>query len=628
MTEASPSQESLSLPHLEQEVLKFWESHKIFEKTLEKTRHCTPYTFYDGPPFATGLPHHGHLLASTIKDIIPRYFTMKGHYVQRRFGWDCHGLPVENEIDKKLGMSAHKAVETIGIKGYNDQCRNIVQKYTQEWRKTISRLGRWVDFHNDYKTMDKDFMESVWWVLKQLWDKDLVYRGNKVVPFSTQLQTVLSNFEAGLDYRQVQDPAVTVLFRLKDEDAFMAAWTTTPWTLPSNLGLCVNPTIDYVKAKDENRGIHLYMAEQALERYKKNHSLSIISRCRGREFKGRRYHPLFSYFAQEETNGAFQILTDPYVTTDTGTGIVHTAPAFGEDDNRIMKEEGILSSVCPVDPSGRFTTEVTDFAGEHVKEADKSIIKKLKESPTPQLYEHSTYVHSYPFCYRSGTPLIYRTIPCWYVKVESMRDKLLEVNNQINWIPSHVKEGRFGNWLKNARDWAIGRNRIWGTPIPIWKNDKTGNTDCFGSIEQLAQASGTTLGDLHREFVDPITYTKKGEPGTYRRTTEVLDCWFESGSMPYAQSHYPFEEGDKQDFHHRFPAQFISEGLDQTRGWFYTLTVLSTALFGKSAFENVIVSGLILAEDGKKMSKSQRNYTPPRPVNGHPRSGCPETSPH
>lgn len=600
--------EQFSFVQAEHQVLKFWKEHDTFQKSLHKTQNQPTYTFYDGPPFATGLPHHGHLLASTIKDIIARYRTMEGHYVERRFGWDCHGLPIENEIDKKLGMGAHEAIQKIGMARYNDHCRNIVQKYTSKWNKTITRIGRWVDFVNDYKTMDKNFMESVWWALKKLWDKNYIYYGTKVVPYCPKMQTVLSNFEAGLDYRQVQDPAITVLFKLRDEEAYLAAWTTTPWTLPANLGLCVKADTAYTKVRDEDKKIDFYLAREALIRYQKNRRLKILSHCTGAQLKGKKYHPLFDYFVHQEKQGAFCILNDDYVTTETGTGIVHTAPNFGEDDNRVMKEAGLSScTASPIDKSGHFTHEAVHFSGEYIKDADKKIISQLKK--TGHLYEHSTYVHSYPYCYRSGAPLIYRTVPCWYVRVEKMREQLEKSNAQINWIPPHIKTGRFGNWLENARDWAIGRNRIWGTPIPIWINDETGTMDCFGSIEEFKKITGVELQDMHREFVDPITYQKPKEPGTYRRTPEILDCWFESGSMPYGQSHYPFE--NKEQFERQFPADFITEGLDQTRGWFYTLTILSTALFQKPAFKNVIVSGMVLAKDGKKMSKSLRNYTPP-----------------
>lgn len=605
----SPSNENFSFVEAEVKVLDFWKKNDIFKKSLDQTRKGRPYIFYDGPPFATGLPHHGHLVSSTLKDVVPRYFTMKGFYVERRFGWDCHGLPIEHEIDKKLGMNAHDAVKKLGVAGYNNECRSIVQRYTNEWQKTITRLGRWVDFENDYKTMDANFMESVWWVFKSLWDKNLIYRGVKVVPFSTSLGTVLSNFEAGQNYKDVQDPAITIFFKLKDEDAYVAAWTTTPWTLPSNLALCAGEEIDYCLVHDETLNINFYIAKARLEFYQKNRKkkLSIVSELKGKDLKGKKYVPLFPYFSKLAEEGAFQILNDNYVTTDDGTGIVHIAPDFGEDDNRVMREAGIHTHACPVDDHGKFTSEVTDMVGMYVKDADKQIIQRLKEEG--RLYDQDVLVHAYPFCYRSDTPLIYKAIPSWYVKVEQIKEKLSKSNEGITWVPDHIKEGRFGKWLEGARDWAISRNRVWGTPLPIWKNDKTDKYVCVGSIEELHKISGIKVLDLHRESVDPITFTIAGEEGAYHRVTEVLDCWFESGSMPYAQLHYPFE--NKEIFEKGFPAEFIAEGLDQTRGWFYTLTVLSTALFDKPAFKNVIVNGLVLAEDGRKMSKSLRNYTAP-----------------
>jgi isoleucyl-tRNA synthetase len=599
--------ETFSFVEAEHKILSFWQENDIFKKTLEKTKNGNPYIFYDGPPFATGLPHHGHLVGGTLKDCVPRYFTMKGYYVERRFGWDCHGLPIEHEIDKKLGMSAHDAVEKLGVAKYNQECRSIVQLYTKEWEKTVNRMGRWVDFENDYKTMDLDFMESVWWVFKSIWDKGLIYQGNKVVPFSTKLGTVLSNFEANLNYQDVQDPAITVLFKLKEEDAYIAAWTTTPWTLPSNLGLCTGPDIDYVLVKDEDKNIKFYLAEARLESYSKKRNLTVIKNLKGTDLKGKSYEPLFPYFKELVSEGAFQISNDAYVTTEDGTGIVHLAPAFGEDDNRVLKEAGHAAFACPVDNQGQFTSEVTDYAGIHIKEADKDIIKRLKAEG--KLYHQDVIVHSYPFCYRSDTPLIYKAIPTWYVNVEKIKENLIAANQQINWVPEHIKQGRFGKWLENARDWAISRNRVWGTPLPIWINDETENMKCFGSAAELAEITKTEIKDLHREFVDDLTFKLDGEPGTYRRITEVLDCWFESGSMPYAQLHYPFE--NEEIFKQGFPAAFIAEGLDQTRGWFYTLTVLSTALFNKPAFTNVIVNGLVMAEDGKKMSKRLKNYTPP-----------------
>lgn len=598
---------SFSFVETEHAIISLWREKNIFKKSLEQTKKGKPYIFYDGPPFATGLPHHGHLLASTLKDIVPRYFTMKGRYVERRFGWDCHGLPIEHEIDKKLGMSAQDAVKKLGVKGYNDECRSIVQRFTSEWERTITRIGRWVDFENDYKTMDADFMESVWWVIGELWKKDLIYQGTKVVPFSTALGTVLSNFEASSNYQDVQDPAVTVLFKVKDEDFYIAAWTTTPWTLPSNLALCMGPEIEYVKIHDKDKDIKLLMAKDRVEAYSKKRNYEILSTHTGAQLKGLRYEPLFPYFKNHAALGAFVVLNDGYVTTSDGTGIVHIAPAFGEDDNRVMKEAGLHILECPVDDAGKFTQEITDFAGVHVKTADKDIIKKLKDES--KLYDQGVLVHSYPFCPRSDTPLIYKAIPSWYVSVEKIKDRLLKSNSEINWTPSHIKEGRFGKWLEGSRDWSISRNRIWGTPIPIWINDKTNKRICVSSIDELYKLTGTKVTDLHKENVDDLTFTKPGEEGVYRRIPEVLDCWFESGSMPYAQLHYPFE--NKEIFEQGFPAEFIAEGLDQTRGWFYTLTVLSTALYDKPAFKNVIVNGIVMAEDGKKMSKRLKNYTAP-----------------
>ncbi len=593
----------------EHKILAFWQEKGVFEKSLEQTKSGAPYIFYDGPPFATGLPHHGHLVGGTLKDIVPRYFTMKGRYVDRRFGWDCHGLPIEHEINKDLGMSAMQAVAELGVKKYNDACRGIVQKFTKEWEKTVNRMGRWVSFERQYKTMDLPFMESVWWVFKQLWDQDLVYQDTKVMPFSTGLGTVLSNFEAGQNYQDVQDPAVTVLFKIKDREEYIAAWTTTPWTLPSNLGLCVNKEIDYVLFNDEGKKI--WMAKERLAFYskklKKELEENIEKEAKGTELVGLKYEPLLPFFETLSTEGAFQVHADDYVTTSDGTGIVHIAPAFGEDDERVLRDAGVKAKVCPVDNEGKFTDEVPDFKGEYVKDADKGIIKRLKDEG--KLYLQDTIVHSYPFCDRSKTPLIYKAIPTWFINVEKVKPKMIAANKEINWVPSHLKEGRFGKWIENAKDWAVSRNRVWGTPIPIWHNEESNKYICIGSREELAKYTGTTLDDLHREFVDELTFKVEGEPGEYKRITEVLDCWFESGSMPYAQLHFPFENEDV--FKAGFPAEFIAEGLDQTRGWFYTLTVLAAALYEKPAFKNVIVNGLVLAADGKKMSKSLRNYTAP-----------------
>ncbi len=604
---ASSGAGDFSFVDAEHRVLDLWKSENVFQQSLDQTRNGEPFIFYDGPPFATGLPHHGHLVASTIKDTVPRYWTMKGRFVQRRFGWDCHGLPIEHEIDKALGMSSNEAVEKLGVGGYNAECRKIVDRYTSEWERTITRIGRWVDFENDYKTMDPWFMESVWWVMKQLWDKGLIYRGEKVVPFSTALSTVLSNFEAGSNYQDTQDPAVTVLFKLNEEDAYVAAWTTTPWTLPSNLALCVGPDIDYSLVHDDELGIDIWVASARLDDFGKGREQSVKKEVKGAELRGLTYQPLFDYFADLESAGAFQVLTDDYVTTDSGTGVVHQAPAFGEDDYRVLRTANIDAIVCPVDMDGKFTAEVTDFAGLHVKEADKEIIRKLKEQGN--LYRQDVIVHSYPFCPRSDTPIIYRTVDSWYVRVEQIKDRLKAANQEINWVPGHMKDGRMGNWLDGAVDWAISRNRYWGTPLPIWINDTTGNAVCIGSRAELKQYTGVEVDDLHREYVDELTFELDGEDGVYRRIEEVLDCWFESGSMPYAQLHYPFE--NEELFKRGFPAEFIAEGLDQTRGWFYTLIVLGTALYDTHPFRNVIVNGIVMAEDGKKMSKRLRNYTPP-----------------
>ncbi|MEE3003397.1 MAG: isoleucine--tRNA ligase [Pseudomonadota bacterium] len=597
-----------SFPDNEQNILKFWQENDIFKQSLELRSKAPKYIFYDGPPFATGLPHHGHLLASTLKDIIPRYKTMQGYYVERRFGWDCHGLPIEHEIDKQYGKTTHELVAEIGIDGYNQACRDVVMRFSSQWRQTIERLGRWVDFDNDYKTMDTGFMESVWWVFSELWQQDLIYRGTKVVPFSTSLGTVLSNFEASSNYMDVQDPSIIVLFQMKDKDYYLAAWTTTPWTLPANLGICVGPDVKYVKVRDNEKQINIVVAAERLPILEKKHDLTFVCEISTEELIGSSYEPLFPYYSDYQDAGAFRVFSADFVTTENGTGVVHAAPAFGEDDFNTLQAAGMLEMALPIDNNGKFKAEVEAYAGQYIKDADKNILKDLKAEGL--IYEHDTFVHSYPFCPRSDTPLIYMAIPSWYVRVEKIKDRLISANENINWIPEHIKYGRFGKWLEGARDWAISRNRVWGTPLPIWQNDVTGNYICIGSIAELENYSGLeNIVDLHRDVVDNISFSLPNEQGTYKRISEVLDCWFESGSMPYAQKHYPFK--DKVDFESNFPAEFIAEGLDQTRGWFYTLNVLSVALFDKMAFKNVIVNGIIAAEDGKKMSKRLKNYTPP-----------------
>ena len=591
---------------MEEGVLKFWEENDIFKKSLKQRSGAEEYVFYDGPPFATGLPHFGHFVPGTIKDIYPRYMTMKGKLVDRRFGWDCHGLPVEYEMEKELKISGKKEIEDYGIAKFNESCRKIVLRYTGEWRKTVTRMGRWVDFDNDYKTMNPDYMESIWWVVKQLWDKGLVYEGFYILPYCPRCSTVLSNHELNLGgYQEDTDPAITIKFKVKGEDnTYFLAWTTTPWTLPSNQALAVNPEIDYVKVKD---GAECYiMAQARLSAYYKNEGdYEVLWTKKGSELVGMAYEPLFNYFASIEEKGAFRVFPAAYVTTEDGTGIVHTASGFGEDDNNTLKGTGI-PVICPVDAECKFTAEVPDYQGRFVKDCDKDIIARLKAEG--KLVLRQNYVHNYPHCWRCHSPLIYRAISSWFVDVQKIKDKMLKANSQINWVPAHLKEGRFGKWLEGARDWAISRNRYWGNPIPIWKCDKCGKTHCLGSRAELEKLSGVKCVDLHKHFVDDITWGCECG-GTMKRIPEVLDCWFESGSMPYAQMHYPFE--NKERFEENFPADFICEGLDQTRGWFYTLVILGAALFDRPAFKNVVVNGLVLAEDGRKMSKSLRNYTDP-----------------
>lgn len=606
-----PVVDSQRFAEIELEVLKFWDEQKIFTQTLEKTKNCPPFIFYDGPPFATGLPHYGHLLAGTIKDIVPRFWTMRGRHVDRRFGWDCHGLPVEMEIEQALNLGGKTDIERFGVARFNTECRKIVLRYTQEWEKTVRRMGRWVDFRNDYRTMDLSFMETVWWVFRQMWDKGLVYEGHKVLPFSTRLSTVLSNFEANLNYKEVQDPAITVRFAVEgEENAYFIAWTTTPWTLPSNLALAVGPEIDYVKVRDHADGVRYILAEARVKVYfPKTEMFSIEERYKGKDLVGRRFIPLFPYFADRKDVGAFRVVSADYVTTEDGTGIVHIAPAFGEEDFLACQRAGI-PMVNPVDDEGRFTQPVKDFLGLHVKEADPKIIERLKHDK--KLVHQGTISHSYPFCWRSDTPLIYRAVTTWFVRVEAFRDQLVANNRLTHWVPEHLRDGRFGNWLENARDWAISRNRYWGTPLPIWKSDEDNEIVCLGSLDELEKHTGQRVTDLHREFVDDLTFPSSSGNGLMRRVPHVFDCWFESGSMPYAQLHYPFEH--VEDFSRSFPADFVAEGLDQTRGWFYTLMVVASALFDKPAFHNVVVNGLVLAEDGKKMSKRLKNYPEPEDV--------------
>jgi len=551
---------------------------------------------------------------------------MTGKKVSRRAGWDCHGLPVEQEIDKMLNIKFRDDVLEMGIDKYNEKCRSIVMRYTNEWESTVTRLGRWIDFKDDYKTMDLTFMESVWWVFSQLWEKGMVYQGFKVMPYSTGCSTVLSNSEASSNYKDVSDPAVVVAFPIVDADfegVSLVAWTTTPWTLPSNLALCVNPKMEYVQILDKKSNNRYVMAKSRLPQIypamnkkkwkpKMADELYTIEKTMvGSDLKGKRYQPLFDFFTGPESY--FQVVTDTYVTDDAGTGVVHQAPAFGEDDFRVCMANGIIQKgadfPCPVDADGLFTDEVTIAKGVHVKEADNTLIADIKDRG--RLVQKDMLMHSYPFCWRSNTPLIYKTVTSWFIKVEEIRDQIVENNTNVRWVPEHVGKVRFNNWLKDARDWAVSRSRFWGTPLPIWTNEDGSEMICVGSIAELEKLTGQKVTDLHREFVDKLEIPSQKNPDgpPLKRVDEVFDCWFESGSMPYAQKHYPFE--NKDSFENGFPADFIAEGLDQTRGWFYTLMILSTALFGKQAMNNVIVNGLVLAEDGKKMSKSLKNYPDP-----------------
>ncbi len=593
----------------EEKILEFWKDQKIFEKSLEKTKGGKYFSFFDGPPFATGLPHYGHLLAGMIKDVIPRYKTMKGYYVPRRFGWDCHGLPVENEIEKAKKLFGAKAIEEFGIAKFNEECKCIVFRYTKEWKKTVLRMGRWVDFEKTYKTMDKNFMESVWWVFKQLVDKNLVYEGFKVMPFSAQLGTPLSNFEANLNYKEVDDPSLTITFPVIGKDnTYFLAWTTTPWTLVSNLALVVGENIDYVEIEYKKDNKKYILAKDLLEKhFKDKDDYKILKSFKGKELENIKYEPLFDFFKNRKDEGAFRVLVDnSFVSTEEGTGIVHTAPAFGEDDFYICQKAKI-DIVCPVDSNAYFTNDVPPYKGMYIKDADKLIIKDLKANK--RIFSHGQIRHRYPFCWRSDTPLIYKAVKTWFVKVEKIKEKIIEANKKIHWVPEHIKEGRFGKWLENARDWAISRSRYWGTPIPIWMNDE-GDIHVIGSIEELEEKAKRKIDDIHRDKIDDITFEIDGK--IYKRINDVFDCWFESGSMPYAQNHYPFE--NKKFTEETFPADFIAEGLDQTRGWFYTLNVLSVALFNKPAYKNVVVNGIILAEDGAKMSKRLKNYPEPTEV--------------
>ncbi len=603
----------MEVKDIEKGILDFWDKDKTFEKSLKKTEKGEEYIFYDGPPFATGLPHYGHLLASMLKDAVPRFWTMQGKHVRRVWGWDCHGLPIENIAEKELKINSKDEIEKMGVKKFNDFCRSKVLGYAGEWEKIIQRIGRWADMKNAYKTMDNEYIESVWWAFKQMWDKGLIYEGEKILMYCPRCSTPLAKSEIAMgdSYQKIKDDTITIKFELeekfKEKPVYALAWTTTPWTLPSNLALTVNPKMDYVYLEDKADGTIYLLGKELVSKYfKEEKEYKIIKEVKGKELEGKRYKPLFDYF--ENLKNSFRFIGGDFVTMEDGTGIVHTAPAFGEDDYNICKKNKI-DFVSPVDERGRFTKEVKEFAGEYIFDANKKIIELLKKQG--KIVKIEKKEHEYPFCYRCDTPLFYKAMPAVFVNLDKIRKNLLKSNSTVNWHPEFLKEGRVKYTFETAPDWNLSRNRYWAASIPIWKS-KSGKIKVIGSIEELKKyAINLPKGkvDLHKDFVDEIKL--KDESGEeMRRIPDVFDCWFESGSMPYAQLHYPFE--NKELFEKMYPADFIAEGLDQTRGWFYTLQVIGTALFNKSPFKNVLVNGLILAEDGKKMSKKLNNYPDPK----------------
>ena len=606
-----------NFPALEEAVLEYWSADGTFKASIEAhdagVKGENEFVFYDGPPFANGLPHYGHLLTGYVKDAVPRYQTMRGKRVERRFGWDCHGLPAEVEAEKELGVSGHPGITEFGIDKFNAACRTSVLRYSDEWERYVTRQARWVDFENDYKTLDVTYMESVMWAFRTLWDKGLIYEGFRVLAYCWRCETPLSNTETRMDdvYRDRQDPALTVWFQLEN-GLRLLVWTTTPWTLPSNLALAVNPELDYAVVTHSD-GHEYVIGEARLSAYERE--LGDVENPRtikGHELVGKKYAPMFSYF--ESTENAFQVIGAEFVSAEDGTGIVHLAPGFGEDDQTTCQTANI-ATICPMDEHGRYTAEITDWAGRHVFEANTDVIKHLKEVGV--VVRHDTYNHSYPHCWRCAEPLVYRAMSSWFVKVTAIKDRMLELNQEITWVPEHLQDGSFGKWLANARDWAISRNRFWGSPIPVWKSDDPNypRIDVYGSIQQLQDDFGTAVTDLHRPQIDDLIRPNPDDPtgkSMMRRVPEVLDCWFESGSMPFAQVHYPFE--NQEWFENHYPGDFIVEYIGQTRGWFYTLHVLATALFDRPAFANCVSHGIVLGDDGQKMSKSLRNYPDPMKV--------------
>jgi len=606
---------AVDLRAVDTRILAFWDRIDAFATSVEMRPAESEYTFYDGPPFATGSPHYGHILQGVVKDIVPRYWTMRGHRVERRFGWDTHGLPVEMEVQKRLGVSSPREIEELGVDRFNQAARDLVSDITTDWYDITRRIGRWVDFDDDYKTMDTAYMESVWWGFKRLWDKDLVYKTFKVVPYSWGAATPLSNFEVSLGgYRDVDDPSVTLRLRVLDGNDVVDAgdellvWTTTPWTLPGNLAVAVGYSIDYVRvAHGDSRS---WVARQRVDAIWPDEDHEIVGIGKGADLLGVSYEPPFSHFEVQREKGAFRVIAMEEVTTEDGTGLVHLAPAYGETDFVAFQANGIDAFVDPVDAVAKFTDEVPEVAGKYVKDADPILLDLLAERG--RIVRSTRITHPYPFCWRTDTPLIYKAIPSWYVAVERLKDRMVAHNNGIHWVPDYVGTARFGNWLEDARDWAISRNRFWGTTIPVWECDGCDEQVCVGSIDELEALARTRPDDLHKDNLDPITWRCATCAGTMRRVPEVLDTWFDSGSMPFAQIHYPFENAER--FESGFPADFIAEGLDQTRGWFYTLLVLSTGIFDVAPFQHCIVTGLLLAEDGRKMSKSAGNFSDPSDI--------------
>lgn len=618
-----PTSGAPKFPALEAEVLSYWDSDDTFRASIAQRDGAPEYVFYDGPPFANGLPHYGHLLTGYVKDIVPRYRTMRGYKVERRFGWDTHGLPAELEVQRQLGITDKAQIEEMGIEKFNDACRESVLKYTGEWRDYVTRQARWVDFDNDYKTLDIGFMESVIWVFKQLWDKGLAYEGNRVLPYCWNDETPLSSHELRMDddvYQNRQDPALTVGFRVDGvaggplDGAYLLIWTTTPWTLPSNQAVAVNPDVTYVVAETDGR--RFVLAEARLGAYARElgEEPTIVGTYLGRDLLDVHYVPPFPYFM--DSPNAFRVLPADFVSTEDGTGLVHMSPAYGEDDMATAQAGGI-DAATPVDAKGRFDATVPDYAGQHVFDANPQIIRDLKNGSGAAaangavLVRHDSYEHSYPHCWRCRNPLIYRAVSSWFIKVTQFRDRMVELNQEITWYPEHVKDGQFGKWLQGARDWSISRNRYWGTPIPVWKSDDPAypRIDVYGSLDEIERDFGVRPDNLHRPFIDELTRPNPDDPtgaSTMRRIEDVLDVWFDSGSMPYGQVHYPFENEDWFESH--YPGDFIVEYIGQTRGWFYTLHILATALFDRPAFRTCVSHGIVLGNDGQKMSKSLRNY--------------------